>query len=77
MAAGKVLTSDGAKKLLRERNIKMPWEKGFDANLAARTPNAKEEAEAITKRENEELEKAQVSKLKKSVAKAEELEVVK
>ena len=77
MAAGKVLTSDGAKKLLRERSIKMPWEKGFDANLAERNPNAKQEAEAITKRENEELEKAQISKLKKSVAKTEELEVVK
>lgn len=48
-----------AKRLVKESNVVMPWEKGHDKNVETRSPKAAEEVKAITEREEANLDEAQ------------------
>lgn len=67
-----VMTSGKAKALLEKKGIKMPWEKGYEEQLQARTPDAEKQVAEITAREDANLEDAQVKKIKKAMKGKEE-----
>ena len=66
-----VMTSKKAKSILEKKGIKMPWQTGFQEQVADRNPKEAEKIAEVNEREEKALEAAQVKKIKTAIGKNE------
>ncbi len=68
-----VMTSKKAKGILEKHGIKMPWQTGFQEQVAERNPKEAEAIAEVNAREEKALEDAQMAKVKKHFGKETEV----